>query len=77
MPKDFPHNPRVVNDGDDAHRALADGTAQRVHVPDAQDKLPPALGGELERRGWRNARAAGNELRGQSPLRLALIQPPA
>ena len=30
---------RVVNDGNDAHRALTDGAAQRVNMPDAQDQV--------------------------------------
>jgi hypothetical protein len=33
----------VVNDGDDAHGVLADGAAQRVNMPDAQNQVPPFI----------------------------------
>ena len=39
-----------VNHGDGAQRALADGTAQGVTMPNAEDQVPPSLGGEFERR---------------------------
>jgi hypothetical protein len=34
---------RVVNDGDNAHGVLADGTAQRVNLPDAEDQVAALL----------------------------------
>jgi hypothetical protein len=77
MSKDLLHGQWVTNHGDDAHGVLADGAAQRVNMPDPQNQVALSLGGEFGRR-WRgNSRAAGNELRGQSPLRLALIHPAA
>jgi hypothetical protein len=45
MAKDLLNQARVVNDGNDAHRALGDGTAQRVNMPDAQNQVAPSLGG--------------------------------
>ncbi len=32
-----------VNDGDDAHGVPADGAAQRVNMPDAQNQVPPFI----------------------------------
>jgi len=58
----------VVNDRDDAHGVLADGAPQRVDVPDAEDELAPAFGGEF---GWRwraNAGAAHNQFGRQAAL---------
>ena len=43
--KDLLHSPRVINHGDDPHGILADGTAQRVNMPDAQNQVAPPLGG--------------------------------
>jgi len=43
MAKSPLHHPRVVNQRDDPHRALADGTAQRVNVPTVQDQVAPFL----------------------------------
>ena len=43
--KDLLHQPWVINHRDDAHRALADGAAQRVNMPDAQNQVAPPLGG--------------------------------
>ena len=50
--KNFLDDTWVVDDGDDPHRVLADGTAQRIGMPNAQDEIAPALGGEFGR-GWR------------------------
>jgi hypothetical protein len=44
--RDLLDEPGVLNDGDDAHGVLANGAARRVHVPDAQDQVPPAFGGK-------------------------------
>jgi len=38
---------RVVNDGNDPHRILANGAAERVNMPDPQDQVAPFLGREL------------------------------
>jgi hypothetical protein len=43
MSKDLLHSLRVINHGDDAHGVLADGTAQRVNVPNAEDLVAPLL----------------------------------
>jgi hypothetical protein len=61
MAKNLLNHAWVVNDGHDAYRALTDGAAKRVNMPDAQDEGSPPLGGQFQR--WRrgNARAAGNE----------------
>jgi hypothetical protein len=32
---------------EDPHRVFTDSTPQRVNVPDAQDQVPPALGGQV------------------------------
>ena len=48
--KDLLGHARVVNDGKNPHRVLTDGTAQRVNMPNAQDDLPPLLGGQFYRR---------------------------
>ena len=37
------HQPLAIKHRDDAHRALATGTAQRVNVPNAQDQVAPFL----------------------------------
>ena len=58
--------PGGVNDGDDAHGVLADGAAQRVHVPDPQDEVTPAFGGQLGRRRWGDTGAADDQLRRQA-----------
>jgi hypothetical protein len=68
VPKDLLNHPRVINHAEDSHGVLADGTAQRVNMPDAQDEVPPALGGEFQRRRRGNAGAADNELVGQGAL---------
>jgi hypothetical protein len=47
MAKNLLNDARIVNDGNDAHRALTDGAAQRVNVPGAQDQVPPPLGGQF------------------------------
>ena len=64
MVKDLLNHARVVNDGNDAHRAFTDGAAQRVNMPDAQDQVPPPFGWELERRRRRKARAVRDQIRG-------------
>jgi hypothetical protein len=46
MPEDLLHHPRVINDGDDPHGVLANGTTERVHVPDPEDEVAPAFGGQ-------------------------------
>ena len=56
VPEDLLHHPRVINDGDDAHGVLAERTAQGVHMPDAEDKVAPAFGGEF---GWRGRETPG------------------
>jgi hypothetical protein len=43
MAQSLLHHPRVDNQRDDPHRALADGTAQQVNVPTAQDQVAPFL----------------------------------
>ena len=45
--EDFFHDPAVIDQGQDAHGVLADRAAQRVNMPDAQDQVPPAFGGQL------------------------------
>ena len=68
--KSLLHHPRVVNDGDDPHRVLANGAAKRINVPHAQNQVAPALGGELGGR-WRgNPGAAENQLRRQAALEI-------
>ena len=49
VPQDLLCNLRVINHRDDAHRALTDGAAQRVNMPDAQNQVAPALGGQFLR----------------------------
>jgi hypothetical protein len=66
--EDLLHHPRVVNDGDDPHWVLANGAAERVHVPDPQDQVAPPLGRQLHRRWRRKSGAAENQLRCQAPL---------
>ena len=46
--KDLLYHARVVNDGDNAHRALTDGAAQRVNMPDPKSQVP---GGGMGMRG--------------------------
>jgi hypothetical protein len=43
MAKNLLGHERVVNHRDGAHRALADGAAQRVNMPDAEDLVAPFL----------------------------------
>ena len=38
MAEDLLHHPRVVNDSDYPHRALANGTAERVHMPNPENE---------------------------------------
>jgi len=58
----------VVNDGDDAHGVVANGAAQRVHVPNAQDQVTPAFGRKLHWR-WRgNAGTAHNQFGRQAAV---------
>jgi hypothetical protein len=45
--EDLFHHAGIVNDGDGAHGVLADRAAQRIDVPDPQDEVAPALGGEF------------------------------
>ena len=45
--EDLLHSSRVINHRDDPHRVLADGTTQRINMPDAQDQVPPPLGGQF------------------------------
>ena len=66
--QDLLHHPGVVNDGKDPHRVLADGAAQGVNMPNAEDQVAPFLGRELERWWWRNARTMRNQLRRQAPV---------
>ena len=66
--QDLLHHPGVVNDGKDPHRVLADGAAQGVNMPNAEDQVAPFLGRELERWWWRTARPVRNQLRRQAPL---------
>ena len=40
----------VINDGDHPHRVLANGAAKRVNMPNAEDEVPPPLGGQFYRR---------------------------
>jgi anti-sigma factor RsiW len=47
--EDFLDDPRVVNDGDNAHWVLANGTPKRIDVPDPEDEIAPAFGGEFGR----------------------------
>ncbi len=68
MPEDFLDDARIVNDGDNAHRVLADRAAEGVHVPDPEDEVAPAFGGQFERRGRRDARAANHQLGRQGAL---------
>ena len=51
----------IVNHGDEAHGVLADGAAERVHVPDPEDEVPPALGREFCGRRRGDARAVNHE----------------
>ena len=46
MAQDRLDDARVVDEGDDAHRVLADGTAERVDMPDAEDQIAPLFGGD-------------------------------
>jgi hypothetical protein len=46
------HSPRVINHGADPHWIVADGTAQRVNMPDAEDRVSPSL----PRKGAKGAR---------------------
>jgi len=67
-------HPSVINDGDDAHGVLADGAAERVHVPDVQNKGAPAFGGKLDRRRrmwWRCRQRRRYE--GQAPAPVARV----
>src|ERR1051326_7370454 len=52
MAQDLLDDAWVVNDCDDPHGILADGATQRIGVPDLQDEVAPALGGQFEWR-WR------------------------
>ena len=66
--ENFLEHPRVVDDRDHTHGVLAHRTAQRVHVPDAEEQVAPAFGGQPGRRRWGNARAAGDQFRRQAAL---------
>ena len=68
MAKNLLNHARVFNDGDNAHGILADGTPQRVNMPDPQDQVAPFPGRELERGWWRNARAVRNQVRRPAPV---------
>jgi len=61
--KNLLDQPRVINHGDNPHRVLANGAAERISVPHAQDEVWPPLGGKFQWRWRRNARAADNEIR--------------
>jgi len=66
--EDFLDNARVINNGDDAHRILANGAPKRIHVPHAEDEVAPAFGKEFGR-GWRgDAGAANQRFGGQSTV---------
>ena len=52
VPEDLLRCPGVINHGDDAHEVLADGAAQRFHMPHAQNQTVPSLGRGLQRRRW-------------------------
>ena len=41
MAEDLFRDRAVINQGHDAHGVLAERAAQRVHMPDAQDQVPP------------------------------------
>ena len=62
------HHPPVMNHGDNPHRILANGAAQRINVPHAEDEVAPAFRGEIHwgRRG--NARPADRQLRRQAAM---------
>ena len=49
--QNFLRHPRAINHRNDAHQALADGTAQRVNVPNAQDQVKQDLGEVMSRAG--------------------------
>ena len=68
MAKDLLDDPFVVNDGDDTHGVVADRAAERVDVPDPQDEVAPAFGGQFEGRGRGEAGTANHQFRGQSTL---------
>jgi len=68
VPEDSSDDEGDINDGDHPHRVLANGTAKRINVPHAQNQVAPALGGELHRRWWGDARAADHPLRRQAAL---------
>ena len=77
MAQNLLHHARIVNHGDDAlvcvrrtgrHGALAEGTKERVGVPDTLNKVASFLGGEFRRRRRRDAGLVRTQLRGQDAV---------
>jgi len=66
--EDFLDDAGVVNDGDYSHRILADGTTEPVHVPDPEDEVAPAFGGQFGRRRRRETGAVNHQLWGQATV---------
>ena len=60
------HHQRVVDKRDDTHPVMANRAAQRIDMPDSQDEVAPAFGGEPGRWGRGDAGPANDELRRQA-----------
>jgi hypothetical protein len=43
VPEDFADDGRVVDDGDDPHGIVANGTAKRIHMPNSENEVAPAF----------------------------------
>ena len=61
--QDLLHQPWVINERDDAHRALTHGAAQRVNMPAAQNQFP---GGRDRHAGRGGLPHEGDLCRGQA-----------
>jgi hypothetical protein len=43
VPEDVADDGRVVDDGDDPHGIVANGTAKRIHMPNSENEVAPAF----------------------------------
>jgi len=78
MAEDLLHHPRAITHGMTRMWVLAEGATERVHVPDAEDQVAPAFGGEFggggETPGRGKARSGGRP-RWRTPRILLEYQP--
>ena len=72
MPENLLDHPGVINHADHAHGAEGVRSAEWVDVPDLQDKIPPAFGGQFQWRRRGNAGATDQQLWRQARNRLTV-----